>query len=95
MTGTLLDECCESILKIAETQPPVGKMAISMMAEIFRDNAGRAARDGQPSSSRDFQAPDWQPASYRTRTTTHHALKGQSSRARDRRRGARAPCRPG
>src|ERR1700676_2190863 len=39
MTGSLLDECCESILKIAETQPPVGKMAISMMAEMFRENA--------------------------------------------------------
>jgi hypothetical protein len=46
MTGSLLDECCESILKIAETQPPVGKMAISMMAEMFRENSGRAARDG-------------------------------------------------
>ncbi|SED19282.1 hypothetical protein SAMN05444164_4022 [Bradyrhizobium erythrophlei] len=95
MTGTLLDECCDSILKLAETQPPVGKIAISMMAEIFRENAGRAARDGQPSSSQDFQAPDRQPIPYRTRTPTRHALKGQSSRARDPRRGARAPCRPG
>jgi hypothetical protein len=48
---SLLDECCESILKIAETQPPVGKMAISMMAEVFCENSGRAARDGRPSSS--------------------------------------------
>ncbi|HXN67385.1 MAG TPA: hypothetical protein VN926_06970 [Bradyrhizobium sp.] len=47
MTESLLNECCESILKIAETQPPVGKMAISMMAEMFCENSGRAARDGQ------------------------------------------------
>jgi hypothetical protein len=73
MTGSLLDECCESILKIAETQPPVGKMAISMMAEMF---SGRAARGGQPSSSQDFQAPDRQPIPFRGRTTTRHALKG-------------------
>jgi hypothetical protein len=51
MTVSLLDECCESILKIAETQPPVGKMAISMMAEMFRENSSRAARDERPSSS--------------------------------------------
>ena len=76
MTGSLLDECCESILKIAETQPPVGKMAISMMAEMFRENSGRAARDGRPSSSQDFQAPDRQPIPFRGRTTTRHALKG-------------------
>src|ERR1700692_3729384 len=76
MTGSLLDECCESILKIAETQPPVGKMAISMMAEMFRENSGRAARDGRPSSSQDFQAPDRRPIPFRGRTTTRHALKG-------------------
>ena len=76
MTGSLLDECCESILKIAETQPPVGKMAISMMAEMFRENSGPAARDGRPSSSQDFQAPDRQPIAFRGRTTTRHALKG-------------------
>ncbi|WP_146687939.1 hypothetical protein [Bradyrhizobium canariense] len=76
MTGSLLDECCESILKIAETQPPVGKMAISMMAEMFRENSGQAARDGQLSSSQDFQAPDRQPIPFRGRTTTRHALKG-------------------
>src|ERR1700722_19600829 len=75
MTGSLLDECCESILKIAETQPPVGKTAISMMAEVFRENSGRAARDGRPSSSQDFQAPDRQPIPFRGRTT-RHALKG-------------------
>src|ERR1700722_7740376 len=75
MTGNLLDECCESILKIAETQPPVGKMAISMMAEVFRENSGRAARDGRPSSSQDFQPPDRQPIPFRGRTT-RHALKG-------------------
>src|SRR6202165_121381 len=76
MTGSLLDECCESILKIAETQPPVGKMAISMMAEMFRENSGRAARDGRPSSSQDFQAPDRPPIHFPGRTTTRHALKG-------------------
>jgi hypothetical protein len=76
MTESLLDECCESILKIAETQPPIGKMAISMMAEMFRENSGRAARDGRPSSSQDFQAPDRQPIPFRGRTTTRHALKG-------------------
>jgi hypothetical protein len=75
MTGSLLDECCESILKIAETQPPVGKMAISMLAEMFRENSGRA-RDGRPSSSQDFQAPDRQPIPFRGRTPTRHALKG-------------------
>ena len=75
MTGSLLDECCESILKIAETQPPVGKMAISMLAEMFRENPGRA-RDGRPSSSQDFQAPDRQPIPFRGRTPTRHALKG-------------------
>src|ERR1700726_1152853 len=76
MAGSLLDECCESILKIAETQPPVGKMAISMMAEMFCENSGRAARDGQPSSSQDFQAPDRQPIPLRGRTTTRHVPKG-------------------
>src|ERR1700726_4636858 len=70
MTGSLLDECCESVLKIAETQPPVGKMAISMMAEMFRENSGR------PSSSQDFQAPDRQPIPLRGRTTTRHVPKG-------------------
>jgi hypothetical protein len=76
MTEGLLDECCESILKIAETQPPDGKMAISMMAEMFRENSGRVARDGQPSSAQDFQAPDRQPIPFRGRTITRHALKG-------------------
>jgi hypothetical protein len=38
MTGSLLDECHKSILRIAETQPPDGRRAILMMAEMFRAN---------------------------------------------------------
>jgi hypothetical protein len=76
MTANLLNECYESILKIAETQPPVGKMAISMMAEMFRENSGRKARDGRPSSSQEFQAPDRKPIPFRERSTTRHVLKG-------------------
>jgi hypothetical protein len=76
MTASLLDECYESILKIAETQAPVGKMAISTMAEMFRENSGREVRDGRPSSSQEFQAPDRQPIPFRGRSTTRHALKG-------------------
>jgi hypothetical protein len=42
MSESLLDECHESILKIAATQPPEGKKAILIMAETFRANAGLA-----------------------------------------------------
>ena len=37
MPESLLDECYESILKIAETQPPDGKRAILAMARVFPD----------------------------------------------------------
>jgi hypothetical protein len=52
MQQSLLDECHESILKIAETQPPDGKRAILAMAEVFQVNSGRMSADGQPSSQR-------------------------------------------
>jgi hypothetical protein len=60
MPESLLDECYESILKIAETQPPDGKRAILAMAKMFQVNSGRASSDGQPSSSRNLHAPDRQ-----------------------------------
>jgi hypothetical protein len=60
MPESLLDECYESILKIAETQPPDGKRAILAMAKMFQVNSGRASSDGQPSSSRNHHAPDRQ-----------------------------------
>ncbi len=56
MAESLLDECRESILKIAATQPPDGKRAILMMAEMFRANSGRASSEGQP-SPQNFHAP--------------------------------------
>jgi hypothetical protein len=58
MQQSLLDECHESILKIAETQPPDGKTAILAMAEVFQVNSGRMSTDGQPSSLQDFHASD-------------------------------------
>jgi hypothetical protein len=58
---SLLDECRESILKIAATQPPDGKRAILRLAELFRVNSGRKSSDGRRSSSREFEAADWQP----------------------------------
>jgi hypothetical protein len=61
MSQSLLDECHESILKIAATQPPEGKRAILIMAETFRANAGGASSVAQPSSSQDFHAPGRQP----------------------------------
>lgn len=54
MSKSLLDECHQSILKIAATQPPEGKKAILMMAETFRANAGRTSI-AQPSPSNDFE----------------------------------------
>jgi hypothetical protein len=56
MAESLLDECRESILKIAATQPPDGERAILMMAEMFRANSGQVCCDDQPSSSQDFPA---------------------------------------
>ena len=61
MSGSLLDECRKSIVKIAETQSPAGKRAILMMAEMFRSNSGRASADGRPSLSQDFHTPAQQP----------------------------------
>jgi hypothetical protein len=60
----LLEECHQSILKIAETQPPDGKKAILAMAEIFQLNSGRASSDRKPSSSQDLYRSDWQPTSF-------------------------------
>jgi hypothetical protein len=59
MQASLLEECRESIVKIAETQPPDGKRAILAMAEMFWVNSGRASADGQPSPSQDFHTSDW------------------------------------
>jgi hypothetical protein len=41
MPESLLDECHESILKMAETQPPDGKRAILAIAKMFWTNSGR------------------------------------------------------
>jgi len=60
MPQSLLDECHQSILKIAATQPPEGKKAILIMAETFRANAGRTSI-AQPAPSNDFDVPDPQP----------------------------------
>jgi hypothetical protein len=57
----LLEECHESILKIAETQPPDGKRAILAMAAMFQLNSGRAFADRQPLSSQDLHGSDWLP----------------------------------
>jgi hypothetical protein len=61
MQKSLLDECHESILKIAETQPPDGKRAILAMAKVFQVNSGRMSTDGKPSSPQDFHASDRRP----------------------------------
>ena len=47
MQESLLDECRQSILKIAETQPPDGRKAILAMAEMFQVNPGRVS-EGRP-----------------------------------------------
>jgi hypothetical protein len=54
MSESLLDECHESIVKIAETQSPDGKRAILAMARIFQVSSGSASSKRQASSS---QAP--------------------------------------
>jgi len=61
MTVSLLDECRESILKIAETQPPDGKKAIRAMAEMFRVNTGRTSVEGPALLSQNFRSSDRQP----------------------------------
>jgi len=61
---SLLEECHESILKIAETQSPDGKRAILTMAAMFQLNSGRASADRQPLSSQDLPGSDWQPTPF-------------------------------
>jgi hypothetical protein len=48
---SLLDQCRESILKIATTQAPEGKRAILNMAEMFRTNSGERPPTASPSKS--------------------------------------------
>jgi hypothetical protein len=61
MQKSLLDECHESILKIAETQPPDGKRAILAMAKVFQVNSRQMSTDGQPASPHDFHRSDRRP----------------------------------
>jgi hypothetical protein len=51
MPESLLDECYQSILKIAETQSHDAKRAILALAEMFHDNSGRRSCDSQPSQN--------------------------------------------
>jgi hypothetical protein len=51
MPENLLDECYQSILKIADTQPYDGKRAILALAEMFQDNSGRRSYDSQRSQN--------------------------------------------
>jgi hypothetical protein len=60
MSESLLDECRESILKIAETQSPDGRRAILAMARMFQVNSDPGSSRGQTSSRK----PD-------ARTTAH------------------------
>jgi len=55
MSESLLNECHESILKIAETQSPDGKRAILAMAQIFQVKSGPASSNKRQASS--SQAP--------------------------------------
>jgi hypothetical protein len=59
MPESLLDECYQSILKIAETQSDDGKRAMLALAEMFQDNSGRTSRDSQPSQN--VRAPSRSP----------------------------------
>jgi hypothetical protein len=54
MEESLLDECHQSIVKIAETQAPDGRRAILAMAENFWASSGRVSCGNQQSSSQDF-----------------------------------------
>ena len=45
MPERLLDECYQSILKIAQTQSHDAKKAILARAEMFPDNSGRRSYD--------------------------------------------------
>jgi hypothetical protein len=51
MPESLLDECYQSILKIAETQSHDAKRAILALAEMFQDSSGRRSYDSQPSQN--------------------------------------------
>ena len=57
MPESLLDECYQSILKIAETQSHDGKRAVLALAEMFQDNSGRRSCDSQPSLSQNIRGP--------------------------------------
>jgi hypothetical protein len=56
MPESLLDECYQSILKIAETQSHDAKRTIVALAEMFQDNSGRRSYDSQP-SQKQFMRP--------------------------------------
>jgi hypothetical protein len=58
MPESVLDECYQSILKIAETQSHDAKKAILALAEIFQDKSGRRSHDSGPSLSRNIRALD-------------------------------------
>jgi hypothetical protein len=60
MPESVLDECYQSILKIAETQSHDAKRAILALAEIFQDKSGRRSHDSRPSLSQDIRALDRQ-----------------------------------
>src|ERR1700692_2515647 len=60
MPDSLLDECYQSILKIAGTQSHDGKRAILALAERFQDSSGGKSYDSQPSLSQNIRAPDRQ-----------------------------------
>jgi hypothetical protein len=51
MPERLLDECYQSILKIAQTQSHDAKKAILARAEMFPDNSGRRSYDSQASQN--------------------------------------------
>jgi hypothetical protein len=61
MPESLLDECYQSILKIAETQSHEGKRAILALAEIFQDKSGSRLSLSQDIRALDRQgrASDW------------------------------------
>jgi hypothetical protein len=58
MSASLLEECLESIRKIAETQTPDAKRAILTMAEILWANLSPASSERQISCSQDAHSPN-------------------------------------
>jgi hypothetical protein len=60
MPQNVLDECYQSILKIAETQSHDAKRAILALADMFQDNSGRRSHDSRPSLSQNIRALDRQ-----------------------------------